>query len=195
METSVFEPGALTLQSFAGDYFFATGTFTRDVLFEDFEIRPGVVIPEGDYSFQSARFSIFTSHNRPVRWSLSGVLGEFFNGDRFQLSPSVIWRPSRHFRLQTGFSYNQIDLPAGEFETVVGSASFHVAPNTRLSWSTTTQWDNFSDRIRINSRIRWILKPGQDVFFVANQVFAEEDGRFRSTHTEAVSKVGMTFRF
>ena len=133
VETEIFEPIQTSIHTHRGDDIYFAPTFTREVLFEDFEIRPGVVIPAGDYRFQSARFHLTTTHARPVRWNVRVTLGEFFNGDRFQLSPSASWQPNRYIGMNIGAAYNDIELPGGEFETIVTSGGIRLTPNPRLS--------------------------------------------------------------
>lgn len=73
--------------------------------------------------------------------------------------------------------------------------NFKVTPNRRWSWNTLVQYDNLSQEMGINSRLRYIIKPGNDVFVVFNKGFANRDGRFRSFSSEAIAKVGWTVRF
>lgn len=195
VESTKIGPLAIQALTRRGDgFFFAVENF-REVLFEDFNIRPGVTIPTGDYRFQTARFSLRTTESRAVQLFLNGTFGEFFDGERLQLNPGLNWSQSRFFHLNLGASYNDVGLPGGDFETIVGSAGFRLTPSARLSWSTLAQWDSVSDQIGINSRVRWIVKPGQDVFFVVNQGYDLIDGNLRSTRTETIAKVGMTIRF
>ena len=71
----------------------------------------------------------------------------------------------------------------------------NVTFSTAVSWNNTVQWDNVSDTIGINSRVRWEIKPGDEVFFVVNQGFDAEDGEFRSLSTALTLKVGLTLRY
>jgi hypothetical protein len=47
-----------------------------------------------------------------------------------------------------------------------------------------------------NSRVRWEIEPGREVFFVVNQGYDVDDGhRFQSTTSSLTVKGGLTFRF
>ena len=61
-------------------------------------------------------------------------------------------------------------------------------------WSTLIQYDNMSESVGVNSRLRWIIEPGNEVFLVWNQAY-DVDSTFRSEFTEVIGKVGWTFRF
>ena len=65
-----------------------------------------------------------------------------------------------------------------------------------ITWSTIVQYDNVSENLGINSRLRWIIEPGNEFFVVLNQGFTRiDDTDFRSDLTEVATKVGWTFRF
>ena len=195
VETLVIEPGQTSIRLHSGGGFFFAPTLNREVLFEDFQIRPDVTVPAGDYRFQSARFNFSTTDAKPLSWHFDGKFGEFFDGERLQLNPRFTWRPSPNLQIGAGLSYNDVALPGGDFETVVAHTGIRFTPNPRLSWNTLAQWDNVSDQIGINSRLRWIVKPGHDVFLVVNQGYDLIDGNLRSTQTETIAKIGMTIRF
>jgi len=52
-----------------------------------------------------------------------------------------------------------------------------------------------SEELGLNSRLRWTVKPGSDVFLVFNKGFQVVDDRFEDLRTEAAVKVGWTLRF
>ena len=92
--------------------------------------------------------------------------------------------------------WDLVDLPHGEFDVVVGQVGFRVTPNSKLSWNTLIQWDSMSNNVGLNSRLRYIVKPGSDIYLVFNQRYLytlERD--FVEQGTEATAKVGWTFRF
>ena len=57
------------------------------------------------------------------------------------------------------------------------------------------QYDNKSDDVGVNGRIRWTCRSGSDVFFVVNQGWDYDDARFHRLASEITLKVGSTFRF
>jgi hypothetical protein len=65
-----------------------------------------------------------------------------------------------------------------------------------VSWQNLQQFDNESKILSFQSRFRWILKPGNDLFVVVNRGWIQNlDGRFDSIFDRASSKVQYTFRF
>ena len=67
-----------------------------------------------------------------------------------------------------------------------------------MSWINFLQYDNVSDRLGLNSRVRWIPKQGQELFFVVNYDFLDTgvNGRdFDSNIRETTIKFSYTFRY
>ena len=86
-----------------------------------------------------------------------------------------------------------------DFDAWSSSLGVRITPNTRLSFNSIVQYDNQSERIGINNRFRYILKSGNDLFFVFNKGFDKGDNRelesFRTYKTESIAKLGLTFQF
>ena len=87
------------------------------------------------------------------------------------------------------------DMPVGNFEAWTGFLGLRVTPTTKLSFNSLTQYDNLSKRMGLNNRIRYIIRPGSDVYLVFNKGFDREEGRFKSFRTESITKLGWTFQF
>ena len=64
-----------------------------------------------------------------------------------------------------------------------------------LGAETVLQYDNVSDVLGINSRLRWIFTPGRELFIVLNQSFEDTRGKLRRGRLEPLAKLGWTFRF
>jgi hypothetical protein len=64
-----------------------------------------------------------------------------------------------------------------------------------LVWSALAQFDNVSQSIGFNTRVRWSYSPGGDVFLVFNQGIDTSNDRWELTRTELTGKVGATWRF
>ncbi len=195
IETERFDVPSIDFETLRGDQFYIAPEFRREVLFEDFEIQEGIAIAPGDYLTKRLNFGFDTSSVRPFGFEMGFGIGEFYSGTRSRAMADAVWRASRFFRFNVGGSYNDINLDEGDFETIVASVGLRVTPNTRISWDSVVQYDNVSDEVGVNSRIRYIVKPGSDVYLVVNQGFDVEDGNFQQFSSEMVAKVGWTFRF
>jgi hypothetical protein len=179
----------------AGDRFGANFSRRREVLDDPFEISDGVIIPVGDYKFDRYEFFLNTSSGRPVDVRLSYEGGQFYTGNRDEYEIDVDWRVSNHLFLGAEFELNDVDLPQGKFITrlIRGRVDFFFTPD--VSWSNFIQFDNVSDTVGVNSRFRWIIEPGSELFVVLNQSIDRMGSSYRVTDTEVTTKLTWTFRF
>jgi hypothetical protein len=64
----------------------------------------------------------------------------------------------------------------------------NCSPNA--SWANIVQYDNQSRLLGIQSRFRWILRPGSDVFLVLNRGWTQNtDGRYSSEFDHGTVKL------
>jgi hypothetical protein len=187
----------IELETNNGDSIGTQLTYDRDVLLEPFEISDGVIIPVGDYEFSRYGFELSGANQRALAPSFEFDTGEFYDGDRMELSLGVDWRPNRRLALGLEYEYNDIELPGGDFVTRLIQINADVAFNARWSWLNLLQYDNESGSAGVNSRLRWNPRAGQDLYIVLNHGFSAL-GAFRdleSTQSQFSVKYTQTFRF
>jgi len=191
----VVEPFSVETQF--GDLFEIRLKQLDEVLTEDFEISPGVVIAPGAYTFDRIQFVLESALERRFAVNLDVDTGEFYDGDLFKIGGDLIWRPNRHLNLQAGYELNEVDLPAGSFFTRLYRARVDFAFNARWSWLNLMQYDNVSDTAGINSRLRYNPQAGRDVYLVVNRQFDIDplSKSVSSSTSEVVLKLTYTFRF
>ena len=194
VETRELEIEAVEITSNAGDSLSLEIEFDREVLTAPFEIRPGIVIPSGDYEFTRVRVEAQTADSRSVSLRGEVDVGGFFNGDRLDTTLALQFRPSPHFFGSVEWERNDVDLPGGSFIVNIVRVRADVLFSTDLSWTNFIQWDNTTDELGLNSRVRWIIEPGNEMFFVLNQAF-DTNGTFATAGTELIGKVVWTLRF
>jgi hypothetical protein len=88
-------------------------------------------------------------------------------------------------------------LPEGAFQTdlLTVKADYNATPN--LSWANLAQYDNASRVAGFQSRFRWILQPGNDLFLTINRGWRRtiDEGRFEPVFDRASAKLQYTVRF
>ena len=63
-------------------------------------------------------------------------------------------------------------------------------------WSATSeQYDTVSDTLGLNTQLRWIIEPGNELFVVYNHNWLIRDDEIRATVREGRIKVRYTYRF
>ena len=87
-------------------------------------------------------------------------------------------------------------LPEGDFTTRITRLGIDVAFSATISWRNLIQWDNETDELTVNSRFRWIIEPGRELFVILDpSLFREDRLRLTSTTTDLVLKLLWTYRF
>ncbi len=86
-------------------------------------------------------------------------------------------------------------MPDGDGASHLVSSRLVLQFTPDVSWSTLAQYDNVDNEVGINSRFRWIIAPGNELFIVFNQSFEGDEGdHLEPTFTEMASKLVWTFR-
>lgn len=185
------------LNTHRGDQFGLGYSRNREGLRRDFEIRPGIVIPAGEYAYAGFNTNINFSEQRPIAPNFRVDIGDFYNGERQRYGAGLTWRPNEHIFMNMSYDYQDIQLPAGDFEVKLVSANVNFAFNSKWSWVNLIQYDNASDSAGINSRLRWNPQAGEDLFLVVNYNF-DAEGVFQDLNaqqSEIALKYTKTFRF
>ena len=194
-ETFFFRP--FQLNTHLGSQAGVGASRQREGLERDFEISPGVVIPAGVYSWWDSNADIYLSNQRAFAPGVQINWGDFYNGKRWRMNYSMEWRPDEHLFLSMGYDYQDITLPAGEFKVKLISGNINYAFNSKWSWVNLVQYDNNSNSVGINSRLRWNPQAGEDLFLVLNYNFGA-DGVFTGLNrqqAEIALKYTKTFRY
>ncbi|MFC1713962.1 DUF5916 domain-containing protein [Candidatus Poribacteria bacterium] len=150
---------------------------TFDRLDEDFEIRDGIIIPLGDYSFNSYTTFMRTDGNRDVSGELRLSLGDFYGGDRLGLGAEANFKPSGRFGVEARYEFNKVTLPVGSFNDHLLGTRVVYAHSTSLYAKLFTQLSSEGDVINVNFLLNWIYRPGSDFYLVFNQIYDISDDK------------------
>jgi hypothetical protein len=185
----------LEIETPAGDQLSATVARGREVLFEPFEIADGVVVPAGSYREDRWSLELESSEGRRVGILLRGAGGGFLSGTRTEYGAGLEVRASRHLTLGAELEYNDVELDEGAFITRLLRGRVNVYFTPDVSWLNFVQYDNVTESVGINSRLRIILDPGSELFIVVNQAIDREGASYRVARSELTTKLGWTIRF
>jgi len=173
-------------------------TASEERLFEEFEISPGVVLPVGHYKMDRHSIRVGSARKRRVSGILSVTWGDFWSGSAQQISGSVVVKLPPRFTFDTKISQTVAKLPQGNFTARVITSTLNYSVSPRLTFSNLIQYDNRSRNLGLQSRLRWTLKPGNDLFISFNQGWINDPGsnlRFIAQDTKIATKLQYTFRF
>ena len=172
---------------------------TYERLFEPFEISPGVVLLPGEYRFTRFRSNLLsTATKRRLSGSVNLTYGGYWSGKAEQVTASVTYKLPPRFVVSASANQTFARLPEGHFIARIFTSDVNYAFSPRLSLSNLVQFDNRSRNLGWQSRVRWTLQPGNDLFFAFNQGWIQEDGdnlRFRTQDSKVSAKFQYSFRF
>ena len=166
-------------------------------LVQPFRIASDVTIPVGRYAFQD----VFVSYSMGAQRRFSGTFtlqrGEFFSGHitayryrrgRIEITPRFSFEPS--------ISINRIDLPEGQFTATLAQSRVTYTLTPRMFVGGLLQYNNSTNSLSTNLRLRWEYQPGSELFVVYND---QRDTSLRGTplleNRTFVIKFTRLFRF
>jgi hypothetical protein len=170
---------------------------TSERLETDFEIEDGIVFPVGsEHSWTRYQLTVETASNRKVSGRFEYSDGGFWSGNRRETTLEMELRPRPGVFLQLSTEYNDVDLAEGSFSTRLYRVDARTQFSPWISLANNIQYDSESRVVGWQMRFRWILKPGDDVFFVYSQNWL--DDRLMGMNVidqRGVMKVVRTWRF
>jgi hypothetical protein len=172
---------------------------TYERLVEDFRIAPGVLLPVGsDYRFTRYRVQVETAGRRLLSVQPEVEWGEFYSGDRVRLSLQSNVRPMPGVLFTVATEWNKVQLAEGRFYTRLYRGLSELQFTPFMAWANNLQYDTQSAVLGWQSRYRWIVRPGNDIYFVYNHNWLDDplaSRRFRSIDNRLSSKLLYTYRF
>ena len=163
-----------------------------------FKLFPGIELPTGSqYSFVRYRVTGSTANRRVVAVTPTIEWGNFYSGTRTQVASDVTVRARPGVIVYLSSEWNKVNLPEGHFETRVFRATPEFQFSQWVSVVNTLQYDSVSRVLGWQGRFRWILKPGNDLYFVYTQNWLDDQAldRFTTLNRRAASKFIYTQRF
>ena len=202
LEEREWEFKLLGLNFESGDRIDFNATKKFEFLDDAFEVSDGIEVTPGDYTNWEYRVGGRTSGRRRV--SLDGSLTKsgFWNGDRSRSEARITVRPNPGISLSTNFEYNSVEMPSGSFTASLYEISGDWNPSPWVSITNQVQYDDQSELVGLFARLRWIVKPGNDIYLVYSHnwqyvsLLASPNERVLNTLSRGASfKVNYTYRF
>ena len=168
----------------------------QEVLVEGFDLFDKIYVPPGDYEYTYWGGRIETARYRKLQLTADLQIGDFLNGTREFMSMGVNWNPAPRYKFTANWSSNEVKLPTGEFTARVISLKSQIAFTSKWSFVPLFQFDNVSEELGINLRLRFHPSRGSDMYFVwSRNMLRDLEDRFQSNFQESVIKGTYVFRF
>ncbi len=185
----------LNIKFISGD---ETGFFsdhTYEMLTADFNIYGDHLISKGVYDFWRHSFELTSAKRRLLWGSVDYTIGSFYNGSRRQIELEYGWKISVPVFLGMEFEKNFVNINSGDFSTEIYRGKLDLLFSPDISLSNFLQFDSYSETLGWQSRFRWILTPGRELFFVWKSKSTDPFDRFAIQQADARVKVKYNFRF
>jgi|TARA_B110000483_G_scaffold226488_1_gene287189 hypothetical protein len=157
----------------------------------------GIAVPLGEYSNSNYEFRYSTPSYLDLSGQINMEFGDYYDGTFTTTRPTISWQANRHFLFSTSYQLTKYEMPS---ETVFAREvefDLNIAFNSKVSLTSTIEYDNIRRQASFNNRLRWNIEPGQDLWVVFNQglVDQDEDYNFAVETTSAAFKLRYTLRF
>ncbi len=163
-----------------------------------FVLTREITLPVGA-AYTAHRYRLFASSANRRRLSVNGSieLGQFYSGTRADQAVAVSVRVRPGLFFSAAGQWNRVRLPEGRFTArlyrVVGETQF----SPFIAVSNNIQYDSQSDVLGWQSRFRWIMTPGNDLYVVYTHNWRDDPllDRFSTLDNRLASKILYTYRF
>jgi len=163
-----------------------------------FDISDGIMLPAGAaYHFTRYRVSGQTANRRVLAVNGRYETGDFYSGTRTERVLNVGIRARPGLIVYLNGEWNAVTLPEGNFTTRLYRIVAETQFSPFIAAVNDIQYDTQSDVIGWQSRFRWILTPGNDLYLVYTHNWVDDPllDRFSTLDKRFASKVLYTYRF
>ncbi len=164
---------------------------------ESFDLGNDVTVQPGEFTMTRHEVSFETNDRRDWGAGAEVEVGDFFSGHIFRWGVESTLIPNRFLQLRAGLESFAADLDEGDFRAKVASLAADASFSPNLSWKNLAQYDTESLELGFQSRLRWILTPGQELFLVTLLGWRrpDEHAHLAPTDQELALKLVYTLRF
>jgi hypothetical protein len=181
----------------SGDNFQVSINPTYERLEDDFQISRGVTLPGGGiYRFTRYTAQASTATRRVLSTSVRYENGTFYSGNSREFALNIGLRPRAGVLVNVNNEWTRVELPEGNFSTKVLRLTADNQFGPWVSIANNVQYDSVTRVLAWQSRFRWIVRPGNNVYFVYLHNWIDDTMRGRFTlDRSAAAKVMYTHRF
>jgi hypothetical protein len=143
-------------------------------------------VPGGmGYSYRDISVNANSNYRKPINYSGTVLVGEFYNGKRMNLVGNFTWRYQPYGQLTLDVDYNRLwmaNYKKGFYDLLNIGPRVDATMTTNLYFTLFSQYVTQLKRMNVNARMQWRFRPMSDLFIVytTNTVldFTPENSRF-----------------
>lgn len=142
-----------------------------------------------DYNYTSFEFSYNSDRRKKLAYRLRPNIGQFFNGNAYGMSGSLIYRYQPFGAIEINYNYRHIDLPDpyATADLFLLGTRIDLTFTKNIFLTTFLQYNDQVENVNINARLQWRFAPVSDFFLVYTENFESVD--FATKNRAIVAKV------
>jgi Domain of unknown function (DUF5916) len=134
-----------------------------------FDLAGLVPVPPGRYDLVDTEVTLYSSGNRPLSATYNASIKHIWDGDVTALGGSLWLKAGSHLGLSGTYTRSAVSLPGGAFVAHVAGLRLGWSFSTRLSAAVYAQYNSLDRKFVGNFRLRFIHRPGSDLYLVFNE--------------------------
>ena len=134
----------------------------------DNNAAPGVFVPPGKYDHAEAQIVQRTNEGYWISVNNTLTAGGFFGGNRVSLTPTVLMRAGETFNAEVGISFNDVNLPYGDFQANLFRTRLSYSFTPRIYSQALLQYNAQTSLWSTNLRFGWLQDANTGLFVVFN---------------------------
>ncbi len=179
----------------SGDRFEFNIVPTGEQLSDSFEVADGIFIPPGPYHWWRYRLEGELAAKRKLSGQVTWWFGGFFDGALHEIQVEATWKPSALVNVDLSAERNAGRLPQGDFTQDLVALRLRLNWSPDLSLSSLVQYDNETESLGSNTRLRWTFEPLGDLFVVYNHNLQDRATGWGFDSNQLLIKAQYAWRF
>jgi len=153
----------------------ASFLISTDHYYEDvrvpFFLSEDAEVPADSYWFHDIWLSASAPEGWQFRPDVTLISGTFYDGWKTTISSGIAWNVSKHLELGVDYDLNIIRFSDRDQQVNahLPRVRFQAALNRHLSASSFVQFNSLTDKVNVNTRLRYHIGEGNDLWFVHNE--------------------------
>ncbi len=197
LETSTLSASPLSFRTQSGESLGFSVVDNHDLLPFDWTVSEGVVLPAGPYDFTSFRLNASTAGHRPVVVEAGWNFGGYYSGHIDDINLGLTLKLKGYATLGIDANLVRGRMPQGNFTDKVYQVKADIFLSPKLGLMNYVQFDDISNTLGWNARLRWEITPGNEVYLVYNRNWErvwDPRSRFAPLGDRGVIKISLSIR-
>jgi len=157
----------------------------------------GIARPPGRYDTNEYCIDFETADHRRLAFFARARTRDLYHGQLTRYEVRFRWRTNRHFFSDIRFELRDYDFD--DVRALTRQVSWRTELSFNAKWSLVNllQFDNLSNKLGFNARLRFNPRAGQDLFLVLDHLANKlpDENKFESEETTGVVRLSYTFRY